>query len=116
LLLRRCCMFDLWMLCSDDLTGGEFLSTQDWMLHATWRRYCDGFFHHQRMAKKFFVNVFFWCCKRWLFTLHALFFDVAYIIFKCCKKFYMLYATFTHVAAGIFAAKLPSDARLGRPR
>jgi hypothetical protein len=29
LLLRRCCMFDLWMLCSDDLTGGEFLSTQD---------------------------------------------------------------------------------------
>jgi hypothetical protein len=29
LLLRRYRMFDLWMLCSDDLTGGLFLSTQD---------------------------------------------------------------------------------------
>ena len=56
------------------------------------------------MAKKFFVNLFFNIANVDFFTLHALFFDVAYAIFKCFRKNYMLHATFTHVVAGMFTA------------
>ena len=53
------------------------------------------------MAKKFFI--FFNVANIDFFTLHALFFDVAYVIFKCFKKIACC-STFTHVAAGIFTA------------
>ena len=66
------------------------------------------------MDKKFFVNVFFNVANVDFFMLHALLcFDVVYVIFKCCKKIYMLHATFTHITEGIFDAKLPSDTRPG---
>ena len=69
------------------------------------------------MAKEFFVNVFFdianvdfLCYMRYVLMLHMLFLNVAKK-FTCCKKIYILHATFMHVATGIFNTKLPFDAR-----
>ena len=81
-LICGCCLLMIWLWLVEN-----FLSSQDWTLHVTWRRCCGRVFHYQRMAKKFFINVFFNIANVDFFMLHALLcFDVVYVIFKCCKK------------------------------
>ena len=62
------------------------------------------------MAKKFFVNVFFNVANVDFLHYICYSFDVAYVIFKCCKKNYMLHATSYTVAAGVFPLDEASDA------